>query len=152
MLTVYQRWEEVLRPQAVTLLGLSDKDDVKIPILGDLGLLRNDVVHHRGVASAGNTSRCEVLTHWFAVGDRILIDPRKAYEFVKILCVSQYGYQISHLSSEWLEASHQGERQRFREAVAVLKKNSPTPPPEDVDASSLDRSRDWRVLLRGRLW
>lgn len=114
--SVYQQWDEVLRPQAATLLGLS-KDEVKIPILGDLRRLRNDVVHHRGVASTGNTGRCEIVASWFAVGDRIMFGPRKAYDFGELLCESQDGYQMPHLSSAWLETCYQDEQRRLREAI-----------------------------------
>jgi hypothetical protein len=114
--SVYQQWDEVLRPQAATLLGLSKKE-VKIPILGDLRHLRNDVVHHRGVASTENTGRCEIVASWFAVGDRIMFGPRKAYEFGKLLCASQDGYQMPHLSSAWLETCNQDEQRCLREAI-----------------------------------
>jgi len=127
--SVYQQWEEVLRPQAAALLELSS-NDVKIPILGDLRRLRDDVVHHRGVASTKNTGRCETAASWFAVGDRIMFDPQKAYEFGELLCESQDGYQMPQVSSAWLEACSQDERERFREAIAGLYKSRATPTSE----------------------
>ena len=40
--------------------------------MGDLRHMRNDIVHHRGVASADHTGRCRVL-HWQQVDQQISI-------------------------------------------------------------------------------
>jgi hypothetical protein len=48
--------------------------EIREPIMGDITNMRNDVVHHRGVAARRNTGRCEVL-RWFAPGEPIHVMP-----------------------------------------------------------------------------
>ena len=43
---------------------------MKDPAMADIGRMRNDVIHHVGIASKRNTGRCEVLK-WFAAGEVI---------------------------------------------------------------------------------
>jgi len=69
---VFQMWEDDIRGRLATAQGVAH-DDVKHPILGDLRLIRNDVIHRRGVASREETGRCATL-RWFSVGDDIFIE------------------------------------------------------------------------------
>jgi hypothetical protein len=70
IVTTYSRWDEMTRPGVATALGVA-KNDIKIQVMGDLRNWRNDVVHHYGFASDGNTGRNAVLTR-FGVGDEIV--------------------------------------------------------------------------------
>lgn len=76
---VYALWEDNIRGRIAAAAGCQ-KTDVKWTLLGDLGLLRNDVIHHRAIATARNSGRCKCL-RWFAIGDRIRIDGEHVEEF-----------------------------------------------------------------------
>jgi hypothetical protein len=43
--------------------------------------MRNDIVHHRGIATAGNSGRCEVL-RWFKADDPMHVMPVHVVEFM----------------------------------------------------------------------
>lgn len=75
--------EDHYRQQIADAAGVT-KNDVKFPVMGDVSKMRNDVVHHRGVATKGNSGRCEVLT-WFKPGDRMLIPQARVREFMEQL-------------------------------------------------------------------
>ena len=81
---VYAGWQESFRPRLAAAHGC-DKGDLRYPVLGDLRHLRNDVVHHGGVATAHNTGRCVLLGHWFAVGDVIRLRDEHFVEFRDLL-------------------------------------------------------------------
>ena len=49
--------------------------------MGDLRHIRDDLVHHRGIASEPNTGRCTVLK-WFEPGDRIVLGMRHVFDFL----------------------------------------------------------------------
>jgi hypothetical protein len=76
---VFSGWEEDYRRRLAGALA-RPPNDLRFPLLGDLRLLRNDVVHHHGIATAGNAGRCEVL-HWFTVGEQIRLDTDHIVEF-----------------------------------------------------------------------
>lgn len=67
----FAEWEESYRRRLGVAHGC-DHNLILAPLLGDLRNLRNDVVHHRAIASAKNTGRCAVLT-WFKTGDPIAL-------------------------------------------------------------------------------
>jgi hypothetical protein len=75
----FSAWEEGYRRRLADALDCP-LDDLRVPLLGDLRLLRNDVVHHRGIASARNAGRCKVL-RWFAEVDEIRLDIHRLAEF-----------------------------------------------------------------------
>lgn len=83
-----QQWIVYVSPPGSTTIaprlerahGL-ERDALKIPLLGDLRLLRNDVVHHHGIASADNSGRCELLRHWVTIGEPILVTQDHFDEF-----------------------------------------------------------------------
>lgn len=65
VVTLYALWESVHRNALADALGIP-VDDVKIPDLGDVRLLRHAIVHRTGDALAG-LARCQVL-RWFPPG------------------------------------------------------------------------------------
>ena len=67
---VFETWEREVRGRLATALRL-DFGDVTSPYFGDLRHLRNDVVHHGGIASQANTGRCQMIRDWFTIGDPI---------------------------------------------------------------------------------
>jgi hypothetical protein len=76
---VFSGWEEEYRRRLADALGCLP-NDLRFPLIGDLRRLRNDVVHHHGIATARNAARCEVL-HWFTEGDQIRLDTDHIVEF-----------------------------------------------------------------------
>jgi hypothetical protein len=78
----YAMWEEEYRPRLAAARGC-DSNDIRLPLLGDLRRLRNDIVHHRAIATAANTGRCEVLTRWFEPGAQIYLRGEHFAEFVE---------------------------------------------------------------------
>lgn len=77
----YALWEDEYRQRLSDALGYLDKDDLNLPVLGDLRHIRHDIVHHRGVASADHTGKCEVL-QWFAASEDIQINGDHISEFL----------------------------------------------------------------------
>lgn len=70
---VYARWESYYRPAFARLNGVG-VDRVGSHVVGDIRHLRNDIVHHGGVATNRNTGRCRIITR-FQAGDRIIFTP-----------------------------------------------------------------------------
>lgn len=78
LLLVFHEWEDEFRPRLAEARGIP-VDEVRDPVLGDLRLMRNDIVHHRGRATEHNSGRCAQL-RWFQAGDVMLIDRRMVWE------------------------------------------------------------------------
>lgn len=87
IVAVYALWEEEYRPRLAKARGRSQAEEM-YPLLGDLRRLRNDVVHHRGMATASGAGRCEVL-RWFQPGEVILVDGQHFGEFIQVFPWSQ---------------------------------------------------------------
>ena len=64
----YTNWEEYYRSELATLHDCS-KYDFRIDYFGDLGKMRHDYVHNRGVCS--NSAHCALLK-WFSKGDLMI--------------------------------------------------------------------------------
>jgi hypothetical protein len=75
-------WEHDYRCRLAAAHGVSPSA-IAHPLLGDLRLLRNDVVHHGGIATDRNAGRCAVL-RWFRPGDDIAITGERFVEFVDL--------------------------------------------------------------------
>lgn len=84
IISLYALWEDEYRPRLAVAHGRSP-DDEKYDLLGDLRSLRNDVVHHRGIATSENTGRCVLLRHWFQPGEIIHLEGRHFDEFFRLL-------------------------------------------------------------------
>lgn len=82
VVSVYALWEEEYRPRLAKAHGRDPAEEM-YPLLGDLRRIRNDVVHHRGIATADNTGHCEVL-RWFQSGEVIRVDGRHFGEFLRL--------------------------------------------------------------------
>jgi hypothetical protein len=57
IVTLYTAWDAEFRRRVAACHGVPD-EAVKADFFGDLRLLRNDIVHHRGRASDGGSTRC----------------------------------------------------------------------------------------------
>jgi hypothetical protein len=60
IVVIYAYWETEHRARIAAALG-KQLDDVQVSILGDLRLLRNDILHHRAVATKQYSARLTVL-------------------------------------------------------------------------------------------
>ncbi len=81
---VFHAWDDDhvgFRARIAAARGV-EKTEVKMPVMGDLRLMRNDVIHHRGIAQAAWTGRCEQL-HWFEPGELIFIGRQMVWEFMR---------------------------------------------------------------------
>lgn len=83
---VYARWESYYRP-AFAQLHRVTVDHVGSDVVGDIRHLRNDIVHHGGVATTRNTGRCRTITR-FRDGDRIIFTPEDIHALHAALAVS----------------------------------------------------------------
>ena len=45
---IYQLWEDNYRERIARALGMAEKDDLKVGLLGDVRLYRLDIIHRRG--------------------------------------------------------------------------------------------------------
>jgi len=79
IIAIYQYWEDHFREKIADALGRK-KNDISSPIMGDLRLLRQSIVHHRGVA-LNEIKNCQLLK-WFSKDDQIMIDEDKFKEIV----------------------------------------------------------------------
>jgi tetratricopeptide (TPR) repeat protein len=74
---IYQYWEDHYRKQIAEELGLSNKNDIESDIMGDLGSIRNSIIHH-GAIALKKVEKCKLLK-WFKEGNRIYVN-REMFE------------------------------------------------------------------------
>jgi hypothetical protein len=77
---VASKWNDHYRALIADALGI-ETNELKDAAMADINRMRNDIVHHRGIATARNTGRCEVL-RWFAEGEPIHVLPVHVSELV----------------------------------------------------------------------
>ena len=77
---IYQYWEKHFRSKIATELGLKS-NDLQDPIMGDLRIFRNSIIHHAGVALP-NIIKCEKLK-WFSPGEEIFLDNDRMDELIR---------------------------------------------------------------------
>lgn len=65
LVLIYAVWEHEYRGRVAAALGLNTANDLKIPIMGDLRFIRNDVLHNHGVLSEECEGKLEVLKGLF---------------------------------------------------------------------------------------
>jgi hypothetical protein len=70
---VASKWNDHYRARIADALGI-EKNELKDAAMADINRMRNDIVHHRGIATSRNSGRCEFL-RWFADGDPIHVLP-----------------------------------------------------------------------------
>ena len=58
---VYHLWDNEYRPRISEVLGCSEPNALKLPICGDLRLLRHDILKHRGVITKEKQAKLEIL-------------------------------------------------------------------------------------------
>ena len=74
-------WEAQYRNQLKDALGGGNAIRPLGQPFGELGLIRNDLIHNKGIASADKTGRCTLL-RWFKPGDRIVLGMHHVFDFL----------------------------------------------------------------------
>jgi hypothetical protein len=67
---VYHLWDEIYRHAIAREKGIEPRD-LKVDIFGDVRLLRNAIIHNKGIADE-NVAKCRTFTR-FKPGDQLLI-------------------------------------------------------------------------------
>jgi len=83
-MSLYALWDDEYRPRLAAIHGRT-KNEEKYDLFGDLRRLRNDTVHHRGIATVEETGKCVLLKHWFRPGEMIRLEGRHFDEFFKLI-------------------------------------------------------------------
>lgn len=82
LVMVVAQWEHY-RKRLADAEGV-ETSEVEDAVLADLTRMRNDVVHHRGIATQHNTGRCERVK-WFKVGEPVHVMAVHVAEFMGYL-------------------------------------------------------------------
>jgi hypothetical protein len=80
LISIYQYWEDDYRKKIAELLG-KKKNALKEPIMGDMRLLRNSIIHHRAITKK-EVEECALL-NWYKEGDQIFINKDQFKEKIK---------------------------------------------------------------------
>lgn len=78
---IHSRWEHDFRPRIAEASGVS-KNEIIDAAFADIGRMRNDIIHHHGIATKRNTGKCEIFK-WFEDGDVITITGLNVAQFMK---------------------------------------------------------------------
>ena len=65
-------WDEEVRPKIAAVRG-GDVKDIKVDALGDLRIIRNSIIHNRGIISASDYARLKKLNTEVQPGVRIAL-------------------------------------------------------------------------------
>ncbi|WP_157886849.1 hypothetical protein [Hymenobacter sp. PAMC 26628] len=87
---IYSYWEDYYRGLVAIDLGIK-KNELLSDIFGDIRLLRNSILHNRGIATS-DLSKCKIIT-WFTRGENIQIG---ADEFKFIM--THIGQEINRIA------------------------------------------------------
>ena len=80
VVNIYQYWEAFFREEIAREFKIK-RGDFKDPVMGDLRIIRNSIIHHAGIALP-EIKDCQVFK-WFSKGDEIIIDDDKMEEIVR---------------------------------------------------------------------
>lgn len=80
VISIYSFWEDRTRKEIGKTLGV---DIVNSDLFGDIGKMRNAILHAGGVMDERARS-IKVLT-WFKAGDRVLIDREKLHQIIELI-------------------------------------------------------------------
>lgn len=69
---VFTYWDEEIRPQIARVRGVRP-NAVMLDELGDLRILRNCIVHNRGIISAGEHSKLKIMTNLCRPEDELVL-------------------------------------------------------------------------------
>ena len=94
-------WESDLRNAIRASFAANDAIRPEADPLGDLRLIRNDLVHGAGIASAQRTGKCTVL-RWFEPGDPMILTMGHVLDFLNHMSLMNLmGGFMSGASARW---------------------------------------------------
>jgi hypothetical protein len=70
---IYEYWDSEHRAKIATAMNLPSPNDLQVPLIGDLRLLRQDVIHHRSLLQLKHVEKLQVLPG-FNAGDELTLD------------------------------------------------------------------------------
>jgi hypothetical protein len=105
---VASKWNDQYRSLIADALG-TPKNELKDVALADLTRIRNDIVHHRGIATKKNSGRCE-LFRWFEEGQPIRVMPEHVAQLMAHMGTVQSTAEIEPQAA-WEERYEAGEEQ-----------------------------------------
>ena len=76
-----QVWESRKRNEMIAGLQGPDVMSPQSDPIGDFGHIRNDLVHHHGIARVEETGKCVVLK-WFEPGEHMVLEMRHVFDFL----------------------------------------------------------------------
>ena len=77
---VASKWNDRYRARIAPALGI-ETNELKDAAMADINRMRNDIVHHNGIATSRNSGRCEMF-RWFADGEPIHVMPEHVSELM----------------------------------------------------------------------
>ena len=89
--TVDSLWDASYRHRIAVEAGLPSDKHCGPLIMADLRRIRNDIVHHRGIATERNSGKCELLGHWISVAEEIVITEFMVVEFMELWGLTNFG-------------------------------------------------------------
>ena len=69
---MFAYWDEEVRPAIAKVRGVS-VDDIKVDALGDLRLIRNSIIHNKGVVSSPDHNRLKLMRHLVQPEQRVVL-------------------------------------------------------------------------------
>ena len=78
---IFEFWESDYRARIAMALKLPNQNALKIPILGDLRVLRQDVIHHGGIIRKETTRKLKVISGLRA-GNELVLDAQNVEHLV----------------------------------------------------------------------
>ena len=109
LIFIFSFWEEIYRPKMARILNVQ-KNEISIDIFGELRNLRNDIVHHGGVATRNNTGKNRIIS--FTEGTEIRLGQDLAGEIASQLrrqlegfVLEKTGYKIN-LTNRYSSTGH----------------------------------------------
>ncbi|TPJ37169.1 hypothetical protein [Mesorhizobium sp. B2-8-3] len=69
---VFAYWDEEIRPQIAKVRGVNP-DEVKLDAMGDFRILRNSVIHNKGIISAVDYAKLKVMGDMVKAGEPVTI-------------------------------------------------------------------------------
>ena len=78
---VYHIWEAHFRNALSNTFEGDNIIRLQVEAMGDLRLIRNDLIHHNGVATKGNAGKCEILK-WFEPSEPIILGIHHVFDFL----------------------------------------------------------------------
>ncbi len=113
-------WESDLRNVMKASIAANDAIRPRANPWGDLRHIRNDLVHHAGIASAQETGKCTVL-RWFEPGDPMILTMGHVLDFLNHMnLMNLMGGFISGAAARWFVYPQMRSALEERETLEIV--------------------------------